>query len=137
MGAWGTNSFDNDTANDWAYGLEDADDLSPVHKAIAAVLKTGPAYLDSDEACEAIAACEVIARLKGHWGKRDAYTDKVDNWVQAHSIEPPDALVRQALQAVDRILAPRSELLELWDENGVNEEWHAAMADLRNRIAGA
>ncbi len=28
MGAWGERAFDNDMANDWAYGLEDLDDLS-------------------------------------------------------------------------------------------------------------
>ena len=28
MGAWGVLAFDNDDANDWAYGLEEADDHS-------------------------------------------------------------------------------------------------------------
>ena len=27
MGAWGVLAFDNDDANDWAYDLEEADDL--------------------------------------------------------------------------------------------------------------
>ncbi len=137
MGAWGANSFDNDTANDWAYGLEDVDDLSLLSAAITAVLTVGANYLDADEACEAIAACEVIARLKGNWGERDAYTEKVDSWVEAHPIQPPGPLVEQAVQAINRILAPKSELMELWDEGGRNEEWHAKMDDLRARVAGA
>jgi len=137
MGAWGSDSYDNDTANDWAYGLEDVSDLSLVIGAIGPVATRGDDYLDSDEACEAIAACEVIARLKGNWGKRDAYTETIDNWVQAHPIAPPDELVQQALKAIDRILASPSELMELWDEGGFNEEWHAKMADLRARIAGS
>ena len=28
MGAWGHRSFDNDTANDWAYDLKEVSDLS-------------------------------------------------------------------------------------------------------------
>jgi hypothetical protein len=136
MGAWGANSFDNDTANDWAYGLEDVEDLSLVSAAITAVLTVGTDYLDAGFACEAIAACEVIARLKGNWGERDAYTEEVDSWVAAHPIQPPRLLVDQALQSIDRILAPKSELMELWDEGGRNEEWHAKMDDLRARVAG-
>jgi hypothetical protein len=135
MGAWGSDPYDNDTANDWAYDLEDADDLSLVRNAISAVAGIGEDYLDSDAACEAIAACEVIARLKGNFGKRDAYTSKVDDWVQAHPTLPPDELVQLALQAIDRILAPRSELTALWDEGGFNEEWHTKMSDLRTRVA--
>src|ERR1700733_11917553 len=30
MGAWGELAFDNDSANDWAYSLDEADDLAPV-----------------------------------------------------------------------------------------------------------
>ncbi|MGE3819895.1 MAG: DUF4259 domain-containing protein, partial [Isosphaeraceae bacterium] len=34
MGIWGVLAFDNDTANDWAYDLEDVDDLSLVESAL-------------------------------------------------------------------------------------------------------
>ena len=135
-GSMGPESFDNDTVNDWAYDLEDVADLSLVSAAISSVLAVGADYVDSDQACEAIGACEVIARLKGNFGVRDAYSEKVDEWVEAHPIAPPEALVQQALQAIDRILSPKSELMELWDEGGVNDEWHAKMADLRARVAG-
>jgi hypothetical protein len=72
----------------------------------------------------------------GAWGPESFDNDKVDEWVEAHPIAPPEALVQQALQAIDRILSPKSELMELWDEGGVNDEWHAKMADLRARVAG-
>jgi hypothetical protein len=136
MGTWGADSYQNDTACDWSHGLEDVDDLSFVSATIGTVATRDEEYLDSDESCEAIAACEVIARLKGNWGQRDAYTETVDNWVQAHPIQPPDDLVQQALQAIDRILTPPSELMELWGEGGVIEEWRAKMADLRARVSG-
>ncbi len=64
MGAWGVLAFDNDEANDWAYELEETGDLSAVQSALAAVDAAGADYLDGDTASEALAACEVLARLE-------------------------------------------------------------------------
>ncbi len=66
MGAWGELAFDNDTANDWAYYLEDVDDLSLVESALSEVEEIGDEYLDQDVACNALAACETLARLQGN-----------------------------------------------------------------------
>lgn len=135
MGAWATDAFGNDTACDWAYGLDAVSDLSLVRDTIARVRAVGEDYLDADEACEALAACEVLARLQGRHGFRNAYTETVDTWVAKHPQPLPPELVAAALETVDRILAPDSELLELWDEDGPNPEWHAAMDDLRARLS--
>jgi hypothetical protein len=134
MGAWGTGVFENDTACDWSYGLEDVDDLSLVEGALDQVLSTGSDYLDSDVAVEALAACEVIARLRGRSGERNAYTKTVDAWVAAHSVEPPAALIQRALAAIDRVLAEPSELLELWSESDSHDAWRAGLTNLRERI---
>ncbi len=131
MGAWGALAFDNDEANDWAYDLEDAFDLSMVAKAFAEVERGG--YLESSTASEALAACEVLARLKGRPGYTNAYTDKVDRWVATHQIDPPVDLVNRGNAAIDRILGDDSELRELWAESG-DEDWLAAVADLRSRL---
>jgi hypothetical protein len=133
MGAWSAETFGNDTACDWSYGLEKVEDLGLVRQAIEAVTAVKEDYLDSEVACECLAACEVIARLKGNWGLRDPYTAHVDKWVEGHKIKPPDDLIQAALAAIDRILAPSSELLDLWEE-GEEGEWHTAVADLRNRV---
>jgi hypothetical protein len=132
MGAWAADTFGNDAACDWTYGLEKADDLSLVRQAFDAVVAVADDYLDSDTACEGLAACEVIARLKGNWGIRNPYSETVDNWVEAHKIKPPEDLVQAALAVVDRILAPPSELPELWE--GGASEWRAAVEELRNRV---
>jgi hypothetical protein len=134
MGAWGVNTFDNDTACDWKYGLEDLNDLSLVRETLAHVLATGNEYLDSDDACEGLAACEVIARLRGNWGVRDAYTESLDKWVEEHPIQPPTDLINQALAVIDRVLTKPSELLDLWAEEDENKEWLDAVADLRSRV---
>ena len=134
MGAWGTGVFDNDAAGDWAAELEDTDDLSLVEETFQEVLDVGDDYLDSDEACRALAACEVVARLKGNRGVRNSYTKDVDDWVEAHRQTPSDGLVRMGLAVIDRIRTPPSELPELWGE-GDATEWNAAVDDLRARVA--
>jgi len=135
MGAWSIESFGNDTACDWAYGLEKTSDLSLVREAIQGVLDTGDEYLEADEASEVTAAVEVIARLKGNFGVRDSYSESTDAWVAAHPQQPPQDLVELAIQALDRILVKPSELLELWEESDKFEAWKSSVLDLKNRAS--
>jgi hypothetical protein len=133
MGAWDVGTFDNDTACDWAYGIEKADDLSLVRETFDRVIAVGDDYLDSDAACEGLAACEVIARLKGNWGIRNPYTETIDKWIEGHASLPYEGLVPLATAVIDRVLTTPSELLELWEE-GDATEWKRAVQDLRVRV---
>jgi hypothetical protein len=133
MGAWGELAFDNDTANDWAYGLEDVDDLSLVEAAFAELEDVGDQYLDQDVACNALAACEVLARLLGNFGYRNAYTEKVDTWVAAHPTKPEPALLARGRDAVRRVLGEKSELRELWGETD-GDSWRKTVEELRHRL---
>ncbi|TMC83354.1 MAG: DUF4259 domain-containing protein [Chloroflexi bacterium] len=135
MGAWGVLAFDNDDANDWAYDLDGVSDLSLVKSAFEQMEAVGSGYLEQGLACNALAACEVLARLRGRPGYTNAYTDKVDKWVAAHQIDPPMGLITRGEAAVVRILGPESELRELWEEAG-DQEWRAAVDDLRSRMSG-
>ncbi|MBX3468564.1 MAG: DUF4259 domain-containing protein [Planctomycetes bacterium] len=111
--------------------------MSLVEAALAAVEAVGgDAYLDADVACEALAACEVLARLAGRPGYQNAYTESVDDWVAAHAdLAVPPALVARATAVIDRVLGERSELAELWDE-GDGAPWRATVDDLRRRVTG-
>lgn len=135
MGAWAEGTFGNDTACDWVGTFLDDPGLPVVKSAIEAVLETDD-YLDSDVACECLAACEVIARLQGKWGVRNAYSEELDEWVEANPTAVPDELRTAADSAIERILGAESELPELWDEDGRNEDWHKAIDGLRERIRG-
>jgi hypothetical protein len=110
LGAWGVLALDNDDANDWAYDLDQTNNLSLVESAIQEVEGTGSGYLEQGIACNALAACEVLARLRGRPGYTNAYTEKVDRWVAAHQIKPPAQLIDRAAAAIDRILQRDSEL---------------------------
>ena len=134
MGAWGTGVYDNDTACDWAYGLKETNDLSLIESALDKVLKVGAEYLDAREAEEALAAAETVARLKGNWGIRDSYTEKMDEWVETNRLIPPQALIEKALKAIERVLSGPSELLELWGEVEGFIAWEESVKDLSRRL---
>lgn len=135
MGTWGILTFDNDDATDWAFALENTADLSLVEAALAAVEQADD-FLEAPEACNALAACEVLARLRGRPGYADPYTANVDSWVAAHPVTPRPALISRALGAIDRILAADSELRELWSDSEYEAQWLTAVEDLRRRVGG-
>ncbi len=135
MGAWSEDTFGNDSACDWIGTFLDDPGLPAVKSAIEAVLEADD-YLDSDEACDCLAACEVIARLQGKWGLRNAYSEELDHWIEENPTVVPDDLKAAADSAIVRILGSDSELPELWDEGGRNVDWHNAIDDLRERIQG-
>jgi hypothetical protein len=135
MGAWSHEPFGNDTAADWAWGLDDSKDFAYVESAIDSALAEGD-FLDSDVAAEAVAAVEVIAKMLGKGTQADSYTESADIWVAAMTTSPSAELRAKALRAIDRITAGESELAELWAESDSNDAWLASMATLRAAIAG-
>ena len=134
MGSWGSGIFDNDTASDWAFGLEGTSDTALIDAALNAVLEVGGEYLEAPVAEEGLAAAETVARMKGQWGVRDAYTEPMDTWVERYNRPPSGDLIRRALAVVDRVVSEPSELLELWTEGDDADAWKASIADLRTRL---
>lgn len=139
MGAWAEDSFGNDRACDWLGGYLDAPGLRALTDTIEEVHSTRR-YLHGNEACDCLAACEVIARLAGRWGERSAYTEDLDTWAERNSENEafyvPPELRERAVAAIDRIVGPNSELQEQWDEGGRCESWHQSVANLRERVQG-
>lgn len=135
MGTWSHEPFGNDTANDWAYELEDQKDFTLVAQAIQEVLDNGSAYLDSDIAVNAVAAAEVLAKALGRGTQTDAYTKKVDAWLASVTAKPAAELLSKARDALRRILGPDSELRELWEDSDELESWESSMGALLAAIA--
>jgi len=108
--------------------------LSLIESALDKVLKVGAEYLDAREAEEALAAAETAARLKGNWGIKDSYTEKMDEWVETTRLTPPQALIEKALKAIERTLSGPSELLELWGEVEGFIAWEESVKDLSRRL---
>lgn len=133
MGTWSVDAFGNDDAADWAFELAASNDLSLVEAAIDGALAESD-YLDAPDAAIALAAIEVIARLKGNWGDRNAYTEPADAWIAQVNVQPGPELLARARAAIDRILSADSEMLELWQDSGDYEAWLGSVENLRSRI---
>lgn len=131
MGAWGTGSFENDSASDWVYELEAARDIGPVRAALEAVLAAARDDLDAEVATTGLAAAEVVAALNGRAGP--AIPEEVRDWVAHHPSETASELLASARDAVDAILAD-SELRDLWEESEEFLAWQADVAELRVRL---
>lgn len=134
MGTWSHESFGNDTANDWAYELEDGTDFSVIEAALQVALDEGDEYLDADLAMEAIAAVEVIAKRLGKGTQSDVYTEKVDQWLETISEQPSDDLLSLAKRVLERIVADDSELKELWLESDEYELWLGSIQQLKDAL---
>jgi Domain of unknown function (DUF4259) len=133
MGAWGEGAFDNDAAWDWACELEEADDLSLVESTLADFEASAADDEDMDLSCCALAACEVVAMLRENIGDEDSYPEPVEQWVIAHPIDPPPALVERCTSVIDRIVAG-STLGQNFQ--AIGPVWRETMRDLRTRVGG-
>lgn len=134
MGTWDIGPFDNDTAADFSYRVDEAPDGERADVLLAAfreVTDTGDEYLDADLAMEAVAAAALLAaQCPGGEPVTTSYGPKKPLGVLPGELRP------QAVAALDRILAADSELLELWEESGA-DEWKAGVLRLREVLAGA
>ncbi len=131
MGTWGTGAFDNDTASDWSSDLVEAEDLSLVTETLRSAQEVDDEELDDDLRLEALAACEVIARLQGR--RRDGAPDAVDAWIRSRRFAPTPQLVKLAAHVMERITSTSDELAHLWSRD---QAWRASLQDLRKRVAG-
>lgn len=135
MGAWSADTFGNDAACDWIGTFLDDPGLPTVKSAIDKVLDTR-GYLDSYDASECLAACEVIARLQGRWGLRNSFSSDLDAWIEANPTEVPVELKAAADAAIERMRRPDSGMREVFRASRYYEEWIEAVDDLRARIQG-
>ncbi|MDV9192118.1 DUF4259 domain-containing protein [Streptomyces sp. SR27] len=134
MGTWDIGPFDNDTAADFSYRVDEA----PAEKkaevlgaSFREVRASGDEDVDADVAVEAIASAALVAaQCPGGDPVTTAYGPK-------EPLPPLPAELRpEAAAALDRILTEPSELLELWEESD-GEEWKAGVRKLRAVLTGA
>jgi len=137
MGAWGSGSFENDTAMDWAAEVQSVDD---VRRPFERLKEETDAHgvepelvLDADFACELIAAAETVAMMMGR-RSRDFPDDLAERL--ANAAEPDDLLFHQARNGALHALR-HSELAELWEEaveEGGTNPWLEEMTRLFDRL---
>lgn len=133
MGAWGFGSFDNDDAADFLADVVESGDLSLIREVFDNVL-TSTEYVEAPDASQAIAAAEVLAAAIGRPTSAGQQEEELGEWLSRlrPSVEP--ALIAQARDALVRILAPNSELRELWEEADEFPDWQATVAELLQQL---
>src|SRR5437016_2924361 len=130
LGTWDAGPFDNDSAADFANGLDDAPEherAARIRTALTAAARNDT-YLDLDEGAPAVAAAALVAsRLPG--GEQFA----PNGYGPAAPLpDLPADLVLLAISAVDRVLAADSELASLWSQDvRAQRPWHTSMLRLK------
>jgi len=135
LGAWGVGTFENDTACDYAAEVADGKDLSRIEATLDAVLAAGATHLEAPDAEEALAAADIIARLGGRFGQRDAYTATIDEWITRIKLQPSKQLVEKARGSIARIMKEPSEIVDLWRDSDEFEMWKSSVEDLTARLS--
>lgn len=135
MGAWGHLNFENDTALDLVYEIEEkgADRIKTAIEAINS--REEDAFLDSDLCSEALAAIEYIAAVKDK--QSEDFPEDAEEWLtpaNKDSLLAIRNLIANSKQAIDRI-QHNSELKDLWEESGDFEKWTKVLEGLVTRIS--
>ena len=135
MGAWGHLNFENDTALDLVYEIEEkgADRIKIAIEAINS--REEDAFLDSDLCAEALAAIEYIAAVKDK--QSEDFPEDAEEWLtpaNKDSLLAIRNLIANSKQAIDRI-QHNSELKDLWEETGDYEKWTKVLEGLVTRIS--
>lgn len=138
MGTWAVDAFGNDYAQDWAEDLAQVSNLDAVENTLDVVLQSANGELEAPYAAEALVAIEVLARLQGGGGEQTEDSAAVDAWVTERKPKAKARadLAHKAQQVLDLVLAPASELRQLWEDSDYYGEWVASVADLRTRLQG-
>ena len=136
MGVWAVDPFGNDEACDWAYELEACADLSFIEETLDEALAEAQEYLDASTACRALAAAEILARLQGRSGLKNAYTQAADDWAAQHQNQLiiSSELTAKALQVLQVVTEENSELMQLVRDSDAFEEWLGVLKELTGRV---
>ena len=132
MGTWDIGPFENDTAADFAYTLDETakdERENLVRTTMIRTIETRD-YLESPEGAEAVAAAALVAAqcLGG---------DPVNTSYGPGEVLPifADDLRPLAVEALDRVLAEASELADLWDEAPDGPKWRQSISRIRAVLA--
>jgi hypothetical protein len=132
MGTWDKGAFDNDAAADFSGDLDDAApaDREQLIRDTLATAADNADYLESSEACRAIAAAAIVASQQPDGPGVDSVYGP-DFLADGGSISLSDDLVELSLRAIARVLDEESEWRDLWVEADGLEDAIGALEPIR------
>ena len=137
MGAWGYGHFEDDSALDFMADVEESGDPK---KLINDTFDTaiGDDYVESDDANAAIIAATYVDRqVNGTKFSAENQIEPldVDTFPDRHPDMDFSDLRKKAVLALTKILADKSELKELWQENEEDyPSWRQGIEQLIQRL---
>ena len=152
MGAWGTKTFEDDSALDWYDKFCQSDQSVDLLKdAFEKVIRTKE-YLEYEEGIAALVAAEILAaalnkpsqqfpKANYHLGMNETEQEGEEGI----EIPLPDlnqiqskldaGLLNKAIEAVAKVQQyEHSELRELWEDSAHYQEWKAELKSLQERL---
>ena len=130
MAAWGTKTFEEDTANDWIQELIDSEDA---REFLSESLSIDPGYIEADQASIVLAASETLIALLDE--PRSAVPGELVDWVGDNECDDVSDLPEVALPALAKVLGKESELREIWSDSEDFDEWLENVESMREVIS--
>lgn len=121
MGAWSDGPFDNDTACDWLWELQECSDATFLIKTLEQANESE--ILDSPE-CEQIVAAATLVNAAS-FEKLINIPREAKDWIRKRGFVPDRALVDASIAALAMVLKD-SELLSLYRESNREKPWRKA-----------
>ena len=129
-GAWGVGSFENDSALDWVYEIEESEGSGVLLQTLRDVFLSD--YIEADVCSSAIAASEVVAAIKS--GKYNSLPESLASWSKANQGIYEPEMSKFAQKALELCLdKTKSELAQLWEESDLSE-WKASVKELELKL---
>lgn len=127
MAAWGTKTFEEDTANDWIQELIDAEDP---REFLVDSVSTEPGFLEADQGSVVLAAAETLIALLDE--PRVGVPGELVDWVGDNQCDDVSDLPETAVESIDRVLSDESELRTIWSEAEDFDEWLENVEQMRD-----
>jgi len=130
MGTWGTGTFQNDDALDF---LTELGGIESDWETLVRLCKDAlrPEYLQASEAAQVLVAAELIAA--GNGKPSSQLPEDAVVWLKGRK-KPGPGVLKGAQVALDRILKPKSELLETWEKTDDFGSWKREVEILGGRL---
>jgi hypothetical protein len=129
MAAWGTKTFEEDTANDWIQELIDSEDA---REFLSESLSIDPGYIEADQAAIVLAASETLIALLDE--PRIGVPGELVDWVGDNECDDVSELPEIALPALAKVLGKESELRDIWSDSEDFDEWLENVESIREII---
>ena len=130
MAAWGTKTFEEDTANDWVQELLDSDDP---REFLIDSISIDSGFLEADQASTILAAGETLIALLDE--PRAGVPSELVDWAGDNECDDVSDLPEMALPALDKILSEDCELNNIWSESEDYDEWVENVESMREILA--